>query len=134
MRTETQNCVNQATNVALHMSAMAGIGYLAARVFSFIDPVHAALFSASTYLVSKIISPLFEKTFGGWASSEASRFTGNLLALGTAVAISSGISMLAGFPVSFTAGVALTCTIVAVGIFSAMVINLANQNQDRIQV
>lgn len=117
---QTHNCINLAAEVVFSTSAAAGVGYFCARAFSLIDPVHAAVFSAATYLVSSIIIPIFEKAFGGWFATDASKITGNILGMGTAIAISSGISTALGFPITFNAGVALSCSIVAVATFVAI--------------
>ncbi|MBA3816368.1 MAG: hypothetical protein H0X29_07585 [Parachlamydiaceae bacterium] len=124
MATDVQKCVNQTSNVIAPLAIAAGVGYLCARVFLIINPIHAAVFSASAVIVSSVVAPIFEKAFGGWTSSEASRICGKILGTGTAIALSAAVSTMLGFPVAFSEGIVLTGTIFATLVSTAFLVDL----------
>ena len=127
MTSDIQRGINPLEPI-LHMSAAAGLGYLCARAFAIMDPIHAAVFSASAMVVAKIVSPIFENAFAGWGASDGRKTIGFVLGSATAIAISAGVSTALGFPVTFGAGVMLTSTIYAVVAFGAMGVALASRN------
>lgn len=129
MTTEIQRCLDQITDVIAPMLVSAGVGYLCARVFLTINPIHAAVFSASASLISRVIAPIFEETFGGWAANDASRISGRLLGIGTAIALSAAISTVLGFSMSFNSGLVLTGTIFAVTISAAIAVDFVKRNR-----
>jgi hypothetical protein len=129
MATEIQKCLNYSAEVITPIVAAGGMGYLCARLFLTIDPVHAAVFSASASLISTAITPFFEKNFCGWAASDASKICGRILGIGTAIALSAAASTVLGFPITFNAGLIITGTIFAVIITAAAVFDFVNKKE-----
>lgn len=134
MAIDIQRCVNRVSEELPTLAVSGGMGYLCARVFLTIDPVHAAVFSASAALISKIITPFFEDNFNGWAASDASRLTGRLLAMMSSIAMSAGVSTVLGFPISLGASAALAGTIFVVSAVAAAAIDVIRGNRGLIRV
>ena len=134
MTIDIQKCVDRAAESIPSMAVAGGMGYLCARAFLTIDPVHAAVFSASAALISKIITPFFENTFNGWAASDASRTTGRILGVGSAIALSAGVSTALGFPISFGAGAVLAGTIFVVSAVTAAAIDVIRGNRGPVRI
>ena len=102
-----RSLVNDASRTVLQMGISATIGYLFARTFTIINPWHAAVFSASSVLVSKVVEPIFNRIFGGSDSNEASKFLGKVINITACVAIGAAVSTLIGYPIPFTAGLVI---------------------------
>jgi ABC-type polysaccharide/polyol phosphate export permease len=115
-----QNVVNTGADTVLNCGAAAGIGYLTARVFmSSLNPVHAAVVSAISVLVSKVANPVFDYVFTSSDTNKACKFLGNVLNITASVAASAGIASAIGFPVSFSAFLCLNAiTIVALSVIA----------------
>lgn len=123
-----RDLVNKAASTVVEMGVCAGVGYLGARLFNIINPVHGAVYAATAVLVSKITEPLFEKIFGGPEANEDSKFLGRVINIGVCVGISGAISTAIGFPISFGAGIALW-VIVVITRTAIDAINKQNQNR-----
>lgn len=120
-----QKFVNNAADTAVHMSIAGTAGYLCARTFFSMNPVHGAVFSALTSLVFKVVKPIFASLFAGEGSNDSSKFIGIILSVSTGVLASAIISTTIGFPISFSAGLVLSCTVVALTTLAQMVLNHA---------
>lgn len=129
MATEIQKCINQTSNVIAPMATAAGVGYLCARIFLSINPVNAAVFSASAALISRLIAPVFEETFGGWAANDASKICGTILGTATAIALSAAVSTVLGFSIAFNQGLILTGTIFAATISTSVLVDFLRKNR-----
>jgi hypothetical protein len=120
-----RNIINQASDTVLNSAAAAGIGYLCARAFMAINPVHVAVASAISVVVSKVTDPIFDKIFAGEKASKASKFLGNVLNITTSVAASAGIATALGFEVSFASFLYVNAVTIAafaavtLGVFAA---------------
>lgn len=123
MPTPIRNCINHSAELAVNMSVLAAVGYCCARVFTRINPVHGAVFAASSCLTANLINPIFNKIFASEDSNEASKFFGNVLTIGTGIAASAALSTALGFPMTFSAGLVLAMcipvAIFAIRLFSA---------------
>lgn len=120
--TTIQNVVNLASDTVLNSGAAAAIGYLCARAFMTINPVHAAVVSAISVVVSKITNPIFDKIFAGDNANKASKFLGNVLNITASVAGSAAIATSLGYQVSFASFLYLNAITIAA--FSAVTIGL----------
>ena len=120
--TKIQNVVNLASDTVLNSAAAAAIGYLCARAFMTINPIHAAVVSAVSVVVSKVTNPIFEKIFAGDSANKASKFLGNVLNITTSVAASAAIATALGYPVSIASFLYLNA--ITIASFSAVTIGL----------
>lgn len=120
MTTPLQKCINTTSETALQMSAGAVVGYLCARAFTVINPVHGAVFCAATTIVSKLITPVFEGVFSRPGANEASKLLGGIFSTGAGIAASAALSTAAGFQITFASGLVLLCSILAVKILAVL--------------
>lgn len=91
-----QNAVNFASDIALNSTVAASIGYLCARAFMAINPVHAAVACAVSFAVSTAVKPLFQKMFAGENANAASRLVGTVL---SDVVVFAPIAIALGSPI-----------------------------------
>ncbi|HEV8051216.1 MAG TPA: hypothetical protein VGP47_01890 [Parachlamydiaceae bacterium] len=113
--TQIQNALNVASETILTSAAFAGAGYLCARVFMSLNPVHAAVVSAVSVVVSKVTTPIFDKVFNGEKANESSRFLGAVLNVSASVIASSALATALGYPVSIASCLCLIAIIMSVG-------------------
>jgi hypothetical protein len=109
-----QKFVNSTSETVVDMSIAAAVGSLCARVFTRMSPIHGAVFSAVAALVFKVVTPLFAKVFAGEGSNDSSKIVGIVLSIATGVLASAALTTGIGYPISFAAGLVLTCSVVAV--------------------
>lgn len=119
--TNIQSVINETSQTILECGAAAAIGYLCARVFTSINPAHAAVVSAVSILVSKIVDPVFQRVFAGPGANDASKFLGTVLNITLSVSASAAIASAMGFPISATAFFWLNI----VGILAVPVVTIA---------
>ena len=123
--TTIQKLVNLASDTVINSAAAAGIGYLCARAFMTLNPVHAAVVSAVSVVVSKVTNPIFNWIFAGEQANKASKFLGNVLNITASVAASAAIATSLGYPVTVTSFLVLNAVTIAafaavsVGLFAA---------------
>lgn len=113
--TSIQNVVNQASETLLHSVSAAGTGYMFAGGVLSLSPVHAAVISAISVLVSKVTNPVFQMCFGGPDANGSSLFLGNVLNITVSVAATIAIANAIGYSISVPAFLYLNA--VAVGTF-----------------
>lgn len=111
-----RNTINKACDGLIQMGIAAGIGYLSSWAFKICQPTHGAVFFAVSTLVYQLTRPFFDSIFAGPGSNEASRFVGVAVSLGAGVGASAFITTALGFPITFNAGLILTCSVIALNI------------------
>lgn len=110
--------INTGSELVLQSAFTAGVGYLAARIFTSINPVNAAVFCGVAAVVRYAVSPLFEKLFSGIGSNTSSRILGDILCGVSVVVLSSLFSSAAGFPIGCATGISLLA--ITVGTFAVI--------------
>lgn len=124
--TVQQECINTASDTIVQMSFAGALGYLCARVFGIINPVHGAAFCAVSAVVTKVVNPVFDKYFNNSESNHSSKLIGILLSTVVGTAVSASLATLAGFSISFNTAVVLLCSTIAVGLIATLGLTLAN--------
>lgn len=117
-----RSIINFSSDVALKSLLSGGVGYLAARAFTSINPIHGGVFCSVVSLVSKVITPLFERAFSGYGANQSSRVLGGLLGIATVIGISSLITTGIGFTMPYTSALYL----VALSVGTFVLIQLGN--------
>lgn len=107
MSDSVQSVVNNISSIALQVAASSGIGYLCARAFTSVNPVHGAIFCGITVVVSKIVSPIFDAIFNRPGANQASKVLGDVCSIGTAIGGSAAIARGLGYPITFHSGLVL---------------------------
>lgn len=120
------NVVNTASSTVLSVGLAAALGYGAAKIFTKINPVHGAVFAATSALVSKIVQPIFDKIFAGPGANDASKAVGVVVGQAAGIGISAAICTGLGYPITFEvalilAGSVLIATIATVVAVTATV-------------
>lgn len=108
-----RSIINFSSDVALKSLVSGSVGYLAARAFSSIDPIHGAVFCSVSSLVARVVTPLFERAFSGYGANQSSRMLGGLLGIATVIGISSLITTGIGFTMPYTSAMYLVALSVA---------------------
>lgn len=123
-----QKFINNAADTTVHMSIAGVAGYLCARLFTRANPIHGAIFSAIAALVFKVANPIFAKFFAGDGANDSSKFVGIVLSVTCGVLASAALSTAFGFPITFTTGLVLACSVVALATIAQMALSYAGIN------
>lgn len=113
---DCRQIMNTASDFAVTSAFTAAVGYMAARIFTSLNPLHGALYCGVASLVSRAVSPVMDKLFSGERANAASKFLGEILSIGSVVVISSLISVAAGFTVPYMTGMYLLAIMVATSV------------------
>ena len=119
-----QNTINLVSEIVLNSAAAAGIGYLCARAFMAINPVHVAVACAVSFAVSKATKPIFEKIYAGENVNEASRILGLVL---HDIVVFTPLAVVVGCPVSM--GSCLCLIAIFTSVMSAVNIGKASTEE-----
>jgi hypothetical protein len=125
MVSSVQNFVNNSCETAVKMGAVAVIGATCAWMFKVMHPMHAAVFSATTVLVTKVADPFFDKIFDGYGANNYSRFVGSCLSVAVGTAVSAAVATGLGFTVTFKAGLMLYGIVCALAVITMLGLSLA---------
>lgn len=125
-----QDGVNFLSKMAIEAACSAGVGYLMARAFSIMNPVHGAVFCAVSIPVSYAVHMVTKQIFERSGSNQDSRFVGKVVSFVLSAAITGVVATAIGvsvtLPVSLIMSVALVAGWVLVGAFTNSRPPLAN--------
>lgn len=112
--------VNWASSTVVNTGVSAGVGYLCARAFMSINPVHGAVVAAVSCVVSRVADPIFTAIFGGDKANMASKFVGTVLNITASVGGTLAIASALGFPVTLYSFACLTAIMTAASLITAI--------------
>jgi hypothetical protein len=116
MATPVEQAINKLSNAALYIATEASIGYMAARFFTKINPMHGAALCAASCFISALMRPIFNTLFARFESTPQTRFVGELLNHGLSVLATTAIVSVAGCPLTLATGAVLSYTSIALHI------------------
>ena len=105
--------MNPLSETLIESTVAGGAGYLCARIFMSINPVHAAVVSAISLAVSKVARGLFDVLFNNVNSNFASRLVGNILNITTCAALSVSMANALGYGISMTSFLVLNAIMIS---------------------
>jgi hypothetical protein len=112
--------INTASDYFISACTSGAVGYLGARMFTSINPVHGAVFCALASLVSRIVSPVFKDIFNGKGSNMASRAFGEVAKAITSITVSSAICTAAGLALPYASAIHIVAVMAASLAFLAL--------------
>jgi hypothetical protein len=114
-----QKAMNKLSQVSVYVAGHACIGYVAARVFTKVNPLQGAALCAISSVVSALMKPLFDKLFAGYGSNHACRQVGAWLNMGISIVATAAIASVSGCPITMASAAMLACYAVAVHVLLA---------------
>ena len=117
-----QDVVNFTSKAVVNSAVNAGAGYLCARVFMSINPIHAAVVAGVSSVVSNVSTPIFNKIFAGENANSASKLLGTVLNVTTIIIAPVSIAASLGYPISIGSSLCLFGIMLAATIVSAVAI------------
>ena len=106
-------CVNFTSGAAVNAASSGVLGYLGARIFTSIDPLHGGVFGVVSALVSSVTKPLFEKIFEQPGADENAKCVGQILNTVVGIAVSLSICGALGFQLTLETAVILIISQIA---------------------
>lgn len=107
------NAVNHFSGAIVDAACGGALGYISARIFTSIDPMHGGVYGIVSALVSKVTAPLFNKIFAQPGADDNSKCVGQVLNSLTGIAVSLAICGALGFEMTFGTACVLIASQVA---------------------
>ena len=104
-----EQALNKLSNAALYVATEASIGYVGARFFTKMNPLHGSALCAAACFISALFRPVINKIFSGIESTPQSRFVGELINHGVSIIATAALASLVGCPITLATGVAMAC-------------------------
>ena len=114
------NSINVASQYVVNAGVSGVLGYGAAALFTTINPIHGAVFCGISSLVSRVVTPFFDKIFNKPESNSESRFVGSVLKIVVGVGAAAAITTLAGFPITWMSGLIMTAAVTATTVLTLL--------------
>lgn len=115
--------VNVASQLVVQSALNGATGYLGARLFTSINPMHGGAFGLLSFLISKVTEPIFDGIFQQQGATNATKMLGYVLHVTATIGLTIAACSVLGFSMTLSTAAILIISQIAAWILGSIVLD-----------